>query len=173
MMSSLTEVHCVFSAAESVSETVAEEPQPKAHSLSDEGLVEQPCLQQSSPPEGGKDSALSIAKHKTTVNVDVDLLEGKAAEECRVPLYSMSVSGPGTSLTVESRKIVCASFLFHNWGGEKFDVSAIELSVFAEAHVNGRVTNNLVKNALVMNVEKGGKVGFGTSWGWWIYVSKH
>ncbi|RYP09636.1 hypothetical protein DL764_001178 [Monosporascus ibericus] len=68
---------------------------------------------------------------------------------------------PYQDLTVEARKVVWASFLSHNWGIERFDMSAIELVVLAGAQVNSHEIKNLVQNALIMNVRKGGKVGFG------------
>ncbi|RYP47135.1 hypothetical protein DL768_006745 [Monosporascus sp. mg162] len=87
--------------------------------------------------QGDKETALSLVKRKNAA-------DGWAC------LLLFGPTGVGELLATEAVG-----------GLGRFDISAIALAKLAEAQVNGREIQNLVKNALIMDVEKGGKVGFG------------
>ncbi|RYO81397.1 hypothetical protein DL766_001802 [Monosporascus sp. MC13-8B] len=120
--------------------------------------------------QGKANASFLIAVLNLVVSSSVDELSrlrksGKASFNSLDVVSSSPEDDKEPALSVVKRKnavYVDIDFLEGKVGAlKKFGVSAIELAVLAEAQVNGREINNLVKNAFVMNAEKGGKVGFG------------
>ncbi|RYP57892.1 hypothetical protein DL769_009224 [Monosporascus sp. CRB-8-3] len=159
-----------ISVAESVSETEVEQPQPEVQSLTDEQCITSPyakgmdlrnkewCTLRVEDlsgigwhshvfsslvlQEGDKEAARSMVKQENAANVEADFLESKAAEECRVPLYSMSASDLGTSLEKVDVALTGAFECCARW-------NAILLVDEADMFLSERILEGLHRNGLV------------------------
>lgn len=65
---------------------------------------------------------------------------------------------PFDSLTPAARKDVWKNFIARTGGPDKFDIGEAELEELAAMDLNGREIKNLVKTALILNVEDKAKV---------------
>jgi SpoVK/Ycf46/Vps4 family AAA+-type ATPase len=65
---------------------------------------------------------------------------------------------PFDSLTPAARKDVWKNIMARTGGADKFDISDAELEQLAAMDLNGREIKNLVKTALILNVERPAKV---------------
>ncbi|KAK9420615.1 putative AAA+ ATPase domain-containing protein [Seiridium unicorne] len=66
---------------------------------------------------------------------------------------------PSEPLTSVARKDAWKNFIARTGGPDKFDLSEDDIEKLVNMNLNGREIKNLVKTALILNVEEGGKVG--------------